>query len=250
MDELPRDARTLVIPVWCRAQCRVLYPQLGIGEFDSQIIARLRGDYSLARRSEPLLYALRQALTVSGMREYLRSHPRAAIIDLGCGLDNVLRLVPGGGERIYADLPEVLRLRERLMPPCEGERYIACDARDISPLSGVDASNGVCIVMSGLLYNLKPDEVRTLFASLSRLFPGAQCIFDGNGKIAARRVGDGVLRSTLPGARKLRRWEGVASARPIKALPEGFRRLTLLKRLRLRLMLSFGVSRFFECTLE
>ena len=56
-DALPLDS--LAIPLWCRAQCRVLYPELGVGAADEELIARIRADFSVARRSEPLLYALR-----------------------------------------------------------------------------------------------------------------------------------------------------------------------------------------------
>ena len=40
------------------------------------------------------------------VREYLRAHPRAAVVNLGCGLDSTGRACDNGQCRIYnIDLP-------------------------------------------------------------------------------------------------------------------------------------------------
>ena len=247
-DALPLDS--LAIPLWCRAQCRVLYPELGVGGADEELIAHIRADFSVARRSEPLLYALRQTLSAGCLRDFLASRPDAALIDLGCGLDTVLRLADNGRcAMIYADRPEAMALRRELLPPGERERYVECDVRDLSPLSGVDASRGVCIVMSGLLCHLEQEDVRALLSGLARMFPGARCLFDGNGRALARFSRRAGLRSFLPGAPAVRRWEGVGGVRSLKTLPESFRVLPRLKRLKLALLLRMGVIHFYDCTL-
>ena len=119
----------------------------------------------------------------------------------------------------------------------------------MSPLSGVDASRGVCIVMSGLLCHLEPEDVRALLSGLARMFPGARCLFDGNGRALARFSRRAGLRSFLPGAPAVRRWEGVGGVRSLKTLPESFRVLPRLKRLKLALLLRMGVIHFYDCTL-
>lgn len=52
-----------------------------------------------------------------------KSHPEAAVINLGCGLDNTGRVCDTGRCQIYnIDLPDVIELRNRLLPAGEREK--------------------------------------------------------------------------------------------------------------------------------
>lgn len=242
---------TTLVPLWCRAQCRVLYPELGVGEADAAILSHLRADFSAARQSEPLLYALRQLALTGIAREFLREHPGGTLIDLGCGLDTSLRLVDNGRCRmVYADLPEVIALRRKLIPPEERETYLAADALDARSLEGIDARGGALILMAGLLCHLPEGGVHTLLTGLAGLFPGGTAAFDGLGG-AARLFSSGMgVQSYLPGAAALSRWSGIESVQAVKALPESFKTLPRGKRLKLRMLLGSGVLRLYSCRLE
>ncbi len=254
MSEMPviasPDLWQTLVPLWCRAQCCVLYPYLGVGALDAEIISRLRADFSVARQSEPLLYALRQDVMLSRVRRCLDKHPEAVLVDLGCGLDTLLRRADNGRCRmIYVDTPEVMRLRAALLPPGERETYIAGDARNLSSLEGLDASGGACVVMSGLLCHLGPEENRALLRALAVLFPGCTAVFDGLGRLSRPLSGGMGIRSRLPGESGLRRWDGVESAEAVKRLPESYSALPRLKRAKLRTLLALGVLRLYDCTL-
>ena len=239
---------SLILPLWCRARCRMLYPCLGVGDADAELIRHIRADFAAARQSEPLLYALRQDLMAACMASWLENHRDGTLIDLGCGLDTLLRRVDNGECRlVYADLPEAMALRTRLLPPRERETYIAMDARGLSPLSGI--SGDVCIAMGGLLSHFTEKEWRSLLKGLSLLFPGACAAFDGIGRAGMRMARGTGVRSSLPGAAALERLDGVAQARAITRLPAGYRALPFSKRLKLRALLASGVLRFFECRL-
>ena len=46
------------------------------------------------------------------VRDYLKSHPNAAVVNLGCGLDNTGRTCDNGRCKIYnLDFPDVIALR-------------------------------------------------------------------------------------------------------------------------------------------
>ena len=64
------------------------------------------------------------------VRDYLNAHPRAAVINLGCGLDNTGRACDNGRCSIWnIDLPDVIELRDRLLPPGEREKNLAFDLK-------------------------------------------------------------------------------------------------------------------------
>lgn len=241
---------SLVIPLWCRAQCRVLYPQLGVGEDDAETVSRLRADFTAARQSEPLLYALRQDMLASRLEAYLASHPRAVLIDLGCGLDTLLRRMDNGCcRRIYVDLPEAMALREKLLPAREREEYVAADARKLPRFEGIDPAEGVYIVMSGLSCHLTPDENRALISALARTFPGARVGFDALGAPARLFSSSMGIRSYLPRSGAVERWEGVSGLEMFTRLPEKYACLPRAKRLRLAALLALGVLRVCELRL-
>ena len=61
--------------------------------------------------------AMRRTDLAWEVRDYLRTHPAAAVVNLGCGLDNTGRSCDNGTCRIYnLDLPDVIAVRGQLLP--------------------------------------------------------------------------------------------------------------------------------------
>ncbi|WP_329887477.1 class I SAM-dependent methyltransferase [Pseudoramibacter sp. HA2172] len=62
---------------------------------------------------------------------YLKEHPNAAVVNLGCGLDDTFRKSDNGLCRSYnIDLPDVIAVRDELLPAGERKENIACDLID------------------------------------------------------------------------------------------------------------------------
>ena len=80
------------------------------------------------------------------VRNYLKTHPSAAVVNLGCGLDNTGRACDNGRCKIYnLDFPDVIALRQQLLPAGEREQNIPCDLKDPAWFDKIDASGGaVC----------------------------------------------------------------------------------------------------------
>ena len=67
------------------------------------------------------------------VRAYLKNHPCAAVVNLGCGLDNTGRACDNGRCKICnLDFPDVIALRQQLLPAGEREQNIPCDLKDPS----------------------------------------------------------------------------------------------------------------------
>lgn len=84
---------TLVIPLYGRKMCSELYPNLFRDETAMRLIEEIDYDFStLAKRSQSMMQqfgflecAMRQSDLACEVRDYLRSHPNAAVVNLGCG---------------------------------------------------------------------------------------------------------------------------------------------------------------------
>ncbi len=110
---------------------------------------------------------------------YLKEHPKAAVVNLGCGLDDTFRKCENGLCRGYnIDLPDVIDIRNEVLPAVEREQNLACDLNDDSWMDRIDASSGAVFFAAGVFYYFKTEEVRKLFAAMAARFPGAVLAFD------------------------------------------------------------------------
>lgn len=136
-------------------------------------------------------YVRRQDMAVRALvfdkctRRYLRDHPRATVVALAEGLQTSFYRLDAGTEDVghdfrwlTVDLPPMIDLRNKLLPPSDRVRALAQSALDFSWMDQVDTSEGVFITAEGLLMYLQPDEAMSLIRECAARFPGGQMIFD------------------------------------------------------------------------
>ena len=65
------------------------------------------------------------------VENYLKKYPKAAVVNLGCGLDDTFSKVDQGQCMGYnIDLPDVIKARNELLPARDREINLACDLND------------------------------------------------------------------------------------------------------------------------
>lgn len=149
-------------------------------DFDPKQTGLRPGDhYSVAMRAEFL---------DGWTREYLAAHPEAVVLHLGCGLDTrVWRVNPGSGVSWYdIDLPDVIKLRERLFGDRTGSTMIGASVTDPSWLDQIPRDRPVLVVAEGLVYYLSEDDGPALLRRIVNTFGAGQLIFDGFSRLGIR----------------------------------------------------------------
>ena len=145
---------TLIIPLYARKVCSELYPNLYRDETAVRLLDQIDYDFSesekksrsLMQRFGSLEVAMRQNDLAFEVRDYLKSHPNAAVVNLGCGLDSTGRSCDNGSCKIYnLDFPDVIAVRNELLPAGEREENIPCDLNNTEWFSQIDASGGVLV---------------------------------------------------------------------------------------------------------
>ena len=178
---------TLVIPLYGRVVCSKIFPDLYQDKTAEMIIQNVDYDFSvLEEQSKKTMYrfgflevAMRQNDLAFEIKDYLKSHPNAAVVNLGCGLDDTGRKCDNGKCRIYnLDFPDVIKVREGVLPAGEREENIACDLNDESWFKRIDASGGAVFFASGVFYYFLTDQVRDLVSKMAKAFPGGKLVFD------------------------------------------------------------------------
>ena len=186
---------TLIIPLYARKMCSELYPTLYRDETALRLVNAVDYDFSaLQKKARSLMQrfgflevAMRQNDLAFEVRDYLKDHPKAAVVNLGCGLDNTGRACDNGSCKLYnLDFPDVIAVRSRLLPAGEREENIPCDLSDTSWFDKIDASGGAIFFAAGVFYYFLKEEVKTLAQAMADAFPGAALVFDAANEKAVK----------------------------------------------------------------
>lgn len=138
-----------------------------------------------------------RALTFdAAIADYLRTHPKAAVVALAEGLQTSFWRLDRTGLLDEAtwysvDLPPVIELREQLLPSDERIISVAHSALDLRWMDQIDTGDGVFITAEGLLMYLDPDDVHALIADCARRFPGGRLLFDAIPRWFSKRTAKG-----------------------------------------------------------
>jgi O-methyltransferase involved in polyketide biosynthesis len=116
------------------------------------------------------------------VRDFLRRHPEAVVVHIGCGLDARFERVDNGQVEWYdLDFPGVIELHRELIGD-EGERYhlLGGSVLDSAWLDMVSThlQRPFLFLAEGVFMHLKEAQVKSLVLMLLDHFPGAELVFD------------------------------------------------------------------------
>ena len=195
---------TLILPLYSRKLCTELYPSLYRDETAVHLIDQIDYDFSGAEKNScsmmqrfgSLEVAMRQHDLAFEVRDYLKNHPEAAVVNLGCGLDSTGRSCDNGSCKIYnLDFPDVIAVRNELLPAGEREENIPCNLNNTEWFRKIDASNGVVFFASGVFYYFLTEQVKTLVQKMADAFPGGVLVFDAANRTAVKMIAKTWLKS-------------------------------------------------------
>ena len=249
---------TLIIPLFGRLICSEHFPQLFSDPEAKRICESLDYDFSGKRKKMESPAGLFGALEVAQrqhdlrceVESYLKEHPKAAVVNLGCGLDDTFSKADNGlGRGFNLDFPDVIAVRSELLPAGEREENIACDLNDFAWMDAIDASDGAVFFAAGVFYYFKTDEVKQLFRAMAERFPGAVLAFDACNERGAKLMRRTWLKEagitdvhaffSLEDETELRDWSGRFASVTAKSYMRGYRDIYQDVGLFHRLMIRF-----------
>ena len=245
---------TLIIPLLGRKICSERFPELFSDPEAERICAMLDYDFSEKEKKMggalglfgALEVAQRQYDALCEVKDYLAAYPNAAVVNMGCGLDSTFSRADNGSCLGYnLDMPDVIAVRNELLPAGGRERNIACDLNDFSWMDEIDASGGAVFFATGVFYYFMREDVRKLFCEMARRFPGAVLAFDCCNARGAKMMTKTWIREAgisgvdalfyLEDLEEIRGWSDDFASVPEKTYMRGYRdiypRLSTLHRL-------------------
>lgn len=188
---------TLIIPLYGRKVCADHYPELFTDKEAERICGLLDYDFASKKKMMESPAGLFGALEVAQrhydllweIKEYLKVHPEAAVVNLGCGLDDSFSKADNGLCQGYnIDLADVIKIRNELFGKRERETNIASDLNDYRWMDQIDGNKGAIFFVAGVLYYLKKEDVIALADALAERFPGGALVFDSCNELGARMM--------------------------------------------------------------
>lgn len=195
---------TLLVPLYGRKMCAEKFPDLYTDNTAKQLCDNIDYDFStLEAKKDSFFYefgaleaAMRQLDIMWEINVYLKIFPNAAIVNLGCGLDQTGRVCDNGTCRIYnLDFPEIIAAREQLIPAGEREENIGTDLKDHSWMEKINGKDGAIFFAAGVFHYFKASEVKNLVCEMAERYPGGRLIFDTVGKRGLKLMMSKTLKS-------------------------------------------------------
>jgi len=110
---------------------------------------------------------------------FLEAHPSGTVVALGEGLETQFWRVDNEQVTwISVDLPEVVDIREQLLPLGDRQFTLSRSVLDEAWMDQIDPKADLLFTAQGLFMYLRPTDVYRLMRTLAKRFPGSTLLFD------------------------------------------------------------------------
>jgi O-methyltransferase involved in polyketide biosynthesis len=177
---------TLMLPLWARARETEKDNPIVCDTYAKNIVERIDYDFSQIEESHMAdhqgVWAIRAYNFDNIIEAFLAINSRAVVVNIGAGLDTTFQRVDEGIVLwINIDLPDVVALRQKLIPDSEREMTIAKSIFDFTwtdDISRLTKGRSILFMAAGVLCYFEAREIEILFRKLAETYPSSHVIFD------------------------------------------------------------------------
>ena len=205
---------TLMLPLWARAREAEKDNPVVCDTYARNILERIDYDFSRIEDGPAAdhqgVWAIRAYNFDNIIEAFIENTSRSVVVNIGAGLDTTFQRVDEGTVLwINIDLPDVVALRQRLIPDSEREMTIAKSIFDftwVDDISGWTKGRSILFMAAGVLCYFEAREVENLFRRLSETFPSSHVIFDAMSRFVAWGTNREIIKKSGFDASKLIKW--------------------------------------------
>ncbi|MEM6261533.1 MAG: class I SAM-dependent methyltransferase [Bacteroidota bacterium] len=177
---------TLLIPLYMKyleAQCLdpILYDKSAV-----ELVGKINYDFSKFNTAvnSAVGVAIRARYFDKLLVSFIENNPMPIIVIVGCGLDSRYERIGSKADAAIfyqLDIPEVMHIRDQLIPSHENETYLSASMLDtfwMDKLGSKHPCGQFLFIIEGVLMYFEEEEVRTVFQHLAQRFPKGELLFD------------------------------------------------------------------------
>jgi O-methyltransferase involved in polyketide biosynthesis len=219
--ELKNVQETLFLPLWGRAcETRKKEPLL-VDTAALKIINKINYDFSTISKNlseiSQLGWVARSLLLDGIIKQFLKKHPDATVVNIGCGFDTTFERIDDGRIRWYdLDLPDVIALRKQFIKETNRRKFIASSFLDFDWFKKMEIKDSILFIAAGVFYYFEESQIKKFIVKTADLFPGCEIAFDATSsvkmanKLVVKRVGldeKSFLKWALRRAKVIESWD-------------------------------------------
>ncbi|MBN2444110.1 MAG: class I SAM-dependent methyltransferase [Spirochaetales bacterium] len=203
--------KTLFLPLWGRAYETRKNSPLLIDKMALEIIEKVDFDFSAITRNinelSQIAWIMRSLLVDDVIVELLKQHPKATIVNIGCGLDTTFDRVDNGQLLWYdLDLPDVIALRKRFIRENNRRKTISTSFLEEDWMKDIIVGDCILFIAAGVLYYFEEESVKNFFKRLADRFPGGTILFDACSPVGVKTANKMVIKQAGLGEKSFLIW--------------------------------------------
>jgi O-methyltransferase involved in polyketide biosynthesis len=181
--ELGDVQKTLFLPLWGRAFESKKEKPLLRDQTALEIIEKVDYDFDSITRNigelSQTAWIIRSIYVDEVIKDFLDKHPKATIVNIGCGMDTTFDRIDNGSLTWYdLDLPDVIELRQKFIKDGERRKFISASFLEKNWLKEIRVVDDVLFIAAGVFYYFEEEEVKTFLKRIADVFPGCEVFFD------------------------------------------------------------------------
>jgi O-methyltransferase involved in polyketide biosynthesis len=190
---------TLLLPLWGRAfETKKANPRLK-DKKAVEIIEKLDYDFSKIEETQALSqhgWVARSLHTDKLVLEFIKKHPQATIVNIGCGMDTTFSRVDNGKITFYElDFPDVIELRKNFYKDTERHISIASSFLETEWFKKIKVIEGVLFIAGGVFYYVSEEQIKGFFIAAADYFGNCEFYFDSMSPMGIKIASKKVLKS-------------------------------------------------------
>ena len=220
---------TLLLPLWGRAyETQRSNPRL-IDENAVKIIKNIDYNFSEIEKTQAMSqhgWVARSLHTDRTAREFIKQHPEATIVNIGCGLDTTFSRIDNGKIMFYElDLPDVIELRKNFYE--DSERHISIASSFLNTdrwFDQIEVRDGLLFLAGGVLYYFEEKQIKEFFIKTADYFKECDFYFDSLSPMGMKIAKKQVLKKGGMGMTM----DGGWGLKPVKAIEKWDKRFKVI----------------------
>jgi len=111
-------------------------------------------------------------------KSFILKHPEAAIVNIGCGMDNRFKRIDNGKILFYdLDLPDIINIKEKIIAPTKRYKQFAQSVFEFEWIKEIDGEQ-VFLLAEGVFMYCEPTDIKNLFYKLHKRFLNPEIVFE------------------------------------------------------------------------
>ena len=233
---------TLLLPLWGRAyEAQKSTPRL-TDKKAVEMMTAIDYDFSDIEKTQSMSqpgWVARSLHTDRMALEFIKKHPRATIVNIGCGLDTTFSRIDNGNIMFYElDLPDVIDLRSHFYEDSERHISIASSFLDTDWFEKIEVRDGLLFLAGGVLYYFEEEQIKAFFINVADYFGTCDFYFDSLSPLGMKIAKKQVLKKGGMGMSM----DGGWGLKPIKSLEKWDDRIQVISAISMSKGMYKGLS--------